>query len=68
MGRNVICSQCGHKIPESIEQERARSEEITFFVDGVPVKSRAVREDTSFWKIVRGKYTGNLVHVFDVIK
>jgi isocitrate dehydrogenase len=62
MKATKICSACGAKHYITIE------EEITFTSEGQILKATATRFNDAFYEITKGIYTGNLVHIFDIIK
>jgi hypothetical protein len=41
---------------------------ITFMANGQTHTEKAVRYDDAFFEIVGGKFNGNLVHIFDLVK
>ena len=62
MKAQKICPTCGAISYENIE------EKIKFFYNGVIVEVTVMRINDVFYEIIKGKYMGNLVHVFDLIK
>jgi len=62
MKAQKICSDCGNVSYETIE------EEISFTFNGVSVTATATRYNDAFYEITKGKYKGDLVHIFDIIK
>ena len=68
----LICGHCG-QTTEIQNRYPSPPEKITpklmkFFNDRQPAEAMMVPYDTSFYEIVSGKWTGNLVHIFDLIK
>lgn len=62
MKAQKTCPTCGAISYENIE------EKIKFFYNGIPVEATATRTNDAFYEITKGKYMGNLVHIFDLIK
>jgi len=63
MKAEKYCPCCNAKSYETIEQE------ITFRDNNnIIVIATATRYDDAFYEITKGKFKGNLVHIFDVIK
>lgn len=62
---NPNCVLC--QIAQRKEQE-AEQREITFVHDGQTLKATAKRYNDGFYEIVKGKFKGNLVHIFDLVK
>lgn len=71
--RENICPNCGTVTEEYIPPYMRKStppqpSERKFFVNGVIVSAMTRPYDDAFFEIVTGKYKGNLVHTFDLVK
>ena len=51
-----------------IKQEEAEQEEKQFYHEGNVITFTVKRFNDGFYEIVKGKFKGNLVHIFDLVK
>lgn len=68
-----ICPKCGtvtevYTPPYMRRSTPPAPKEKKFFVNGVVVSAMVRPYDDAFFEIVTGKYKGNLIHTFDIIK
>lgn len=66
----MSCIHCGKNpyILSEAKEEAPKAKDITFTSDGQTLTAKAKRYDDAFYEIVVGKYKGNLVHVWDIVK
>jgi len=67
------CPNCGYKSegympPYMQPREKIKPTELMFMVNGVPTKLWVIPSDDAFFEITSGRYSGNLVHRFDLVK
>jgi hypothetical protein len=63
------CSNCLFSFsPKLPNYAVVKAREMTFFNEGVKVSAMLKPVNDTFYEIVGGKYNGNWVHTFDVIK
>jgi len=60
------CSNCPFKHNQRSEAPKAK--EMKFSSEGVVMSAKMKPFNDAFYEITEGKYRGNLVHVFDIIK
>jgi hypothetical protein len=53
---------------ENLPENEPKARNIFFSHNGSVLSAMVKPHDTSFFKIISGKYKGNLVHIFDIVK
>ena len=65
---NNSCQFCGNKLNPQQIKENIPSRTIKFFNERVPDEAEVIPYSDAFVEVVKGKYKGNLIHIFDIIK
>jgi len=62
------CSNCPFKHNKRPDEPKPKAKEMKFFNEGVVMTAKMKPVNDAFYEITEGKYRGNLVHVFDIIR
>ena len=62
------CKFCGNELTAQQKKETVKSTLKTFWNEGVKMQAEMIAYDDAFYEITKGKFKGNLVHTFNVIK
>lgn len=62
------CKFCGNELTPKQKKESVKAEIKTFWDEGVKKQAEMIPYNDTFYEITKGKYKGNLVHTFNVIK
>ena len=62
------CNVCGNELTAQQKKETVKAQVKTFWNEGVKEQAEMIPYNDAFFEITKGKYKGNLVHTFNVIK
>lgn len=62
------CKNCGNKLTPQQQKENITPTLKNFWHESVLETAYMIPYNDAFFEIVKGKYKGNLIHIFNVIK
>ncbi len=65
---NTHCKHCGNELTPQQKKESIKPELKLFWNESIKEYAEMIPLNDAFYEIVKGKYKGNLVHIFNIVK